>query len=50
MNKDGDGKLNHEDLKNYIAWAGFATSDEDIKAMIKLGGGDMRDCGGDCVD
>ena len=42
MDKDGDGKLSHEDLKSYMGWAGFAASDEDIKAMIKLGGGDKN--------
>ncbi|KAM0984751.1 hypothetical protein ACFX2I_012034 [Malus domestica] len=40
MDKDGDGKLSHEDLKSYMSSTGFAASDEDIKAMIKLGGGD----------
>ena len=40
MDKDGDGKLSHGDLKSYMSSAGFAASDEDIKAMIKFGGGD----------
>lgn len=40
MDKDGDGRLSHEDLKSYMKWAGFSASDEDIKAMIRLGGGD----------
>ncbi|KAL6292956.1 hypothetical protein ACE6H2_001098 [Prunus campanulata] len=40
MDKDGDGKLSHEDLKSYMSAAGFAATDEDIKAMIILGGGD----------
>ncbi|XP_018836326.1 calcium-binding protein CP1-like [Juglans regia] len=39
MDKDGDGKLSHEDLKSYMQWAGFSASDADIKAMIALGGG-----------
>ncbi|XP_065863844.1 calcium-binding protein CP1 [Euphorbia lathyris] len=39
MDKDGDGKLNHEDLKNYMQSAGFDANDDDIRAMIKLGGG-----------
>ncbi|KAK7363462.1 hypothetical protein VNO77_05606 [Canavalia gladiata] len=40
MDKDGDGKLGHHDLKSYMAWAGFHATDEDINAMIKFGGGD----------
>lgn len=40
MDKDGDGRLSHGDLKSYMDLAGFSASDEDIKAMIKLGGGD----------
>ncbi|KAK8709802.1 hypothetical protein V6N13_060804 [Hibiscus sabdariffa] len=40
MDKDGDGRLSHQDLKSYMNWAGFPASDEDIKAMIRLGGGD----------
>ncbi|CAK9145670.1 unnamed protein product [Ilex paraguariensis] len=40
MDKDGDGKVGHDDLKSYLNWAGFETSDDDIKAMIRLGGGD----------
>ncbi|EXC24980.1 hypothetical protein L484_009269 [Morus notabilis] len=43
MDKDGDGKLSHEDLKSYMEWAGFWASDEDIKAMIALGGGDEKE-------
>ncbi|KAK8511256.1 hypothetical protein V6N13_013673 [Hibiscus sabdariffa] len=39
MDKDGDGRLSHEDLKSYMNWAGFPASDEDIKAMITLAGG-----------
>ncbi|KAI4334991.1 hypothetical protein L6164_013681 [Bauhinia variegata] len=42
MDKDGDGKLSHNDLKSYMSWAGFAATDEDINAMIKLGGGDQN--------
>ncbi|RXH74316.1 hypothetical protein DVH24_029037 [Malus domestica] len=40
MDKDGNGKLSHEDTKNYMSSAGFITTDEDIKAMIKLGSDD----------
>ncbi|KAK4586470.1 hypothetical protein RGQ29_023562 [Quercus rubra] len=43
MDKDGDGKLSHEDLKSYMEWAGFSANDEDIRAMIRLGGGDEKD-------
>ncbi|GMI72108.1 Ca2+-binding protein 1 [Hibiscus trionum] len=39
MDKDGDGRLSHEDLKSYMSWAGFSASDEDIKAMIRFAGG-----------
>jgi len=41
MDRDGDGRVGHEDLRSYLKRAGFDdASDEDIKAMIKLGGGD----------
>lgn len=43
MDKDGDGKLSHGDLKSYMEWAGFSANDEDIRAMIRLGGGDEKD-------
>ncbi|WCJ23296.1 Ca2+-binding protein 1 [Euphorbia peplus] len=42
MDKDGDGKLSHDDLKSYMKLAGFDADDDDIKAMIKLGGGDEQ--------
>jgi calmodulin len=42
MDRDGDGKLSHEDLKSYMNWAGFAATDEEINAMIKFGGGDQN--------
>ncbi|XP_019174080.1 PREDICTED: calmodulin [Ipomoea nil] len=40
MDKDGDGKVGHQDLKTYLSWAGLQANDEDVNAMIKLGGGD----------
>ncbi|CAK9138878.1 unnamed protein product [Ilex paraguariensis] len=40
MDKDGDGKVGHDDLKNYLKWAGVEVGDDDIKAMIRLGGED----------
>ncbi|CAI0626232.1 unnamed protein product [Linum tenue] len=39
MDKDGDGKLSHGDLKSYMHSAGFEASDDDIRAMIRLAGG-----------
>ncbi|KAF5950870.1 hypothetical protein HYC85_012863 [Camellia sinensis] len=39
MDRDGDGRVGEEDLRSYLRWAGFEASDEDIKAMIRLGGG-----------
>ncbi|KAF7837702.1 calcium-binding protein CP1-like [Senna tora] len=42
MDKDGDGKLSHRDLKSFMEMAGLAATDEDIDAMIKLGGGDKN--------
>ncbi|XP_024047958.1 probable calcium-binding protein CML10 isoform X1 [Citrus clementina] len=43
MDKDGDGRLSHDDLKSYMNCAGFAATDDDIKAMIRLGGEDEND-------
>ncbi|KAI5650935.1 hypothetical protein M9H77_36940 [Catharanthus roseus] len=46
MDKDGDGKVGHEDLKSYLTLAGFdAITDEDVKAMIRLAGGDQQNGG-----
>ncbi|PIA65708.1 hypothetical protein AQUCO_00100899v1 [Aquilegia coerulea] len=43
MDRDGDGKIGFNDLKDYLKWAGVSVSDDDVKAMIKLGGGDEKD-------
>ncbi|KAM3340943.1 calcium-binding protein CP1 [Capsicum galapagoense] len=43
MDKDGDGKVGHEDLKSYLNWAGLQVDDDDVKAMIKLGPGHGND-------
>ncbi|GFP82580.1 putative clathrin assembly protein at2g01600 [Phtheirospermum japonicum] len=40
MDKDGDEKVGHEELKSYLIWAGFEAHNEDVKAVIRLGGGD----------
>lgn len=40
MDKDGDGRLSHQDLKSYMECAGLEASDEDISAMIRLAAGD----------
>ncbi|KAL5700312.1 hypothetical protein ACHQM5_025771 [Ranunculus cassubicifolius] len=41
MDRDGDGMVGFDDLKSYMEFAGFdSTTDQDIKTMIKLGGGD----------
>ncbi|EFH40246.1 hypothetical protein ARALYDRAFT_495005 [Arabidopsis lyrata subsp. lyrata] len=43
MDKDGDGRLSYGDLKSYMDSAGLAVSDDEIKAMIRLAGGDLND-------
>lgn len=48
MDRDGDGKVGFSDLRNYMNWAGLRASDDEIKAMIKMGGGDERE--GLCFD
>ncbi|XP_021730362.1 calmodulin-like [Chenopodium quinoa] len=40
MDKDGDGILGVNDLKDYLKLAGLEVGDDEIKAMIKLGCGD----------
>lgn len=44
MDKDGDGRLSPDDLKNYMTTvAGLQVNDEDIWAMIRLCGGDEKE-------
>nr|XP_043607983.1 calcium-binding protein CP1 [Erigeron canadensis] len=40
MDCDGDGKVGYGDLRNYLNEAGLEVNDDEIKAMIRLGGGD----------
>lgn len=40
MDKDGDGRLSHADLKSYMHLAGFSITDEEVAAMIRFGGAD----------
>lgn len=47
MDRDGDGKVGFDDLKSYMGWAGLSASDEDIRAMIRMGGGDAAGVGYD---
>ncbi|KAJ8623420.1 hypothetical protein MRB53_031949 [Persea americana] len=47
MDRDGDGKVGFDDLKSYMSWAGLYSSDDDIWAMIRLGGGDGKGVGYD---
>ncbi|XP_021774280.1 calmodulin-like [Chenopodium quinoa] len=39
MDKDGDGILGVNDLKDYLKLAGLEVGDDEIKAMIKMGCG-----------
>ncbi|CAM8921383.1 hypothetical protein QQ045_032067 [Rhodiola kirilowii] len=39
MDADGDGRVSYSDLKTYLSGAGLVVSDEEIEAMILLGGG-----------
>ncbi|XP_043723602.1 calcium-binding protein CP1-like [Telopea speciosissima] len=43
MDRDGDGKVGFDDLRTYMNSAGFPAGDQDVKAMIRLGGGDEND-------
>ena len=40
MDQDGDGRLGLDDLRNYLGRVGLQVGDEEIIAMILLGGGD----------
>ncbi|CAA7058804.1 unnamed protein product [Microthlaspi erraticum] len=42
MDRDGDGRLSYGDLKSYMESAGLDASDDEIKEMIRLGGGDSN--------
>ncbi|WOL15980.1 calmodulin-like protein [Canna indica] len=39
MDRDGDGKVGFGDLKAYLEMAGLPAGDEDVWAMLRLGGG-----------
>ncbi|KAK9724998.1 hypothetical protein RND81_05G114300 [Saponaria officinalis] len=44
IDNDGDGKLGFDDLRNYLKLIGVnVVGDDEINAMIKLGGGDVCD-------
>ena len=46
MDRDGDGKVGFEDLKDYLGWAGMPAADDEVRAMIRVaGGGDGGDEG-----
>uniref|UniRef100_A0A1D1YFM3 Squidulin n=1 Tax=Anthurium amnicola TaxID=1678845 RepID=A0A1D1YFM3_9ARAE len=47
MDRDGDGLLGFGDLRGYMYWARLPASDDDIRAMLRLGGaGDDGEGGG----
>ncbi|KAJ0628836.1 putative EF-hand domain-containing protein [Helianthus annuus] len=46
MDRDGDGKVGHEDLRSYLSSAGIQVNDDDIKAMVRLGSGGGGDTDG----
>ncbi|XP_043710594.1 calcium-binding protein CP1-like [Telopea speciosissima] len=44
IDRDGDGKVGFHDLRAYMEeCAGLQASEEDVKAMIRLGGGNEHD-------
>ncbi|KAL9240627.1 hypothetical protein vseg_014824 [Gypsophila vaccaria] len=44
MDSDGDGRLGVDDLRHYLELIGInVNDDEEIKVMIKLGGGNVSD-------
>lgn len=43
MDRDGDGLVGFEDLKKCLEWAGMGLGDEDVRAMIRMGGGDENE-------
>jgi len=46
MDRDGDGKVGFDDLKDYLGWAGMPAADDEVRAMIRVaGGGDGGDEG-----
>ncbi|KAL9659359.1 hypothetical protein QQ045_024165 [Rhodiola kirilowii] len=40
MDGDGDGKVGCDDLRRYFRMVGMVVSEEEILAMVRLGGGD----------
>lgn len=46
MDRDGDGRVGHQDLKLYLNEAGVEADDEDVKAMITLASDSDSDSNG----
>ncbi|KAJ6795534.1 caltractin [Iris pallida] len=40
IDRDGDGRVGFADLKSYLELAGMGAGDDDVRAMIRMGGGD----------